>query len=65
MTCSNCDYHFCWLCLGSQADHVRQGDHFMCNINSLAQVEKEMAKKGKKVQDRRTIENKRRYEEKL
>ena len=49
MTCSNCDHHFCWLCMGSQADHRLQGDHFMCNENTLAKTEAEMRKKGKKV----------------
>mmetsp|Transcript_44925 Transcript_44925/g.66086 ORF Transcript_44925/g.66086 Transcript_44925/m.66086 type:complete len:571 (+) Transcript_44925:74-1786(+) len=32
MICSQCDYHFCWICMGSWSDHgAKTGGYYACN----------------------------------
>ena len=31
MTCRNCKYNFCWLCLGDYKHHFRETGNYLCS----------------------------------
>ena len=33
MKCTNCEHHFCWICMGDWSDHGPQtGGYYICNL---------------------------------
>ena len=57
MTCSQCRYEFCWLCLGDYRNHSKETGRYLCNsyddvvaagraekqeISDAAMIEREM-----------------------
>ena len=49
MTCSQCKYEFCWLCLGDYRNHQAETGRSLCN--SFADVEKAGRSKNKTLTD--------------
>ena len=45
MKCTNCEHHFCWICMGDWNNHGPQtGGYYICNLYNQAAQEEEFKK---------------------